>query len=673
MKWKNIPMNGWYVPILFILINYSCIRNKDKNTDSFIKKEDADSLAIMAMIHQADTLKNEDSVTSLLNRALSLSRAKNFNCGIGAALLNLGSNMTAKAEYKESIRLLNEAYPFCIKASNKRNMLSVLWYNDMAVPYSYMGQSQKAIEFYYKALAELERINPQDSDYKSLIYGNIGGLWLEMEEYNKGLYYLKLAETFATKNSYLDVVYINMADIYIHKGALNEATEYANKLLMYGKETGNYGEIKDAYITLGNLATIKKQYEDAIVDYKKAIEINNKIKFQRSIVGAYSSLGKLYLKKKEYSKANYYAELGLKNGIATNELEGIVACYDVLLKINEAKGNYLLAFKYQKKYVELHDSLMNTEKVKNANSLEVKYRVLQKDKEIAQNQMLVLKQKVQLKNKNIWIGGVVSGLLLFILGAVYLYKINKHKQRLQAEQINTLQQEQEISKLKATIEGEEKERARMARELHDGVVSQLVAVKLNLDHLRKRKVQQIDPIELEDAFQQIEETTIELRKTAHNLLPDILIQSGLEIALNLFCEKIRKSSALDIRFEAIGIIPRLHPDIELTLYRTIQELVQNVLKHARATQSLVQLIYQEGLLSITVEDNGMGYTQGTVMTANSGLNNIHERVKSLNGSIEVSSHCSNEANETSGTTVYMEFDILKLTKDKIYGNKISNH
>lgn len=152
-------------------------------------------------------------------------------------------------------------------------------------------------------------------------------------------------------------------------------------------------------------------------------------------------------------------------------------------------------------------------------------------------------------------------------------------------------------------------------------------------------------------IEQFDEATNNLRRTAHNLMSDMLLEEGLPEALYYFCNTLRKNIPLEVVFHALGNAPRFEPQFELSVYRIVQELVQNVIKHAEATRLIVQLSYENRLLSLTVEDNGKGMQQNDLNTFNGfGIISIHARVASLNGRIETNSQ------QGTGTSVHLEFD-----------------
>jgi two-component system NarL family sensor kinase len=265
-------------------------------------------------------------------------------------------------------------------------------------------------------------------------------------------------------------------------------------------------------------------------------------------------------------------------------------------------------------------------------NVEIKSRIAEKNKEIAQQELAIEKNESRIQSKNFLIGAISSGFIFICVVMVLLYRNAKHKERLQRENLYRLQQDMKINQLNAMIAGEEKERSRIARELHDGMGGTLATIRLELSSIARK---QKDGTAYENVLQLLEEASADLRSSAHNLMPEILLQEGLVKAVDLFCYRIQQAGTIDINFEPVGEIPQLDKSFSLPVYRIIQELVNNIIKHANATQALVQINYHDHHLSITIEDNGRGID--TQHTNGMGLKTISERIHSLDGSMYINS------------------------------------
>ncbi len=365
----------------------------------------------------------------------------------------------------------------------------------------------------------------------------------------------------------------------------------------------------------------------------------------------YATYGAVYLHMKDYAKARPLLTDAYEQAKAMQNGELIESMEPDLAELYAATGEFEKAYRHQKNYADIKDSLFNNERSRSIEVL-MNTKVAEKDKAVLTQKLHIAQQKGQLQKKNIWIGGSLLISLLLISLSFALIRNFRHNQKLQQSQINQLSQKQEINQLKAQVRGEEQERQRIARELHDGIASQLWAIKLNVESIQQnRKNKTEGNSNLTPVFQQLNDVTVDVRKTAHNLMPDLLLKEGLAAAVRSLCEKTDRNTKLDVHFQAFGALPKIDKEVELSIYRMVQELIQNVLKHAMdASNLLVQLSYVNTLLSITVEDNGK-VVSNTQNIDGVGLQQIRKRTEAFKGHFDLQSISGK------GTTAYLEFDL----------------
>ncbi|MEO5891167.1 MAG: ATP-binding protein [Ferruginibacter sp.] len=158
-----------------------------------------------------------------------------------------------------------------------------------------------------------------------------------------------------------------------------------------------------------------------------------------------------------------------------------------------------------------------------------------------------------------------------------------------------------------------------------------------------------------DGIKLLEETSAGLRETAHNIMPEILLQEGLAHAIKAFCERMTGKGGTVISFQTLGTHKKMNAGFDLPLYRIIQELIHNIRKHAKAQTALVQMNFQDdGGLDITVEDDGIGIpAEKLISSTGMGLKNIKERTKQMGGKLDIKSFPGK------GTSIYLEFESEK--------------
>ncbi len=246
-------------------------------------------------------------------------------------------------------------------------------------------------------------------------------------------------------------------------------------------------------------------------------------------------------------------------------------------------------------------------------------------------------------------------LLLLFTGAI-AYFINKNSKRkqllaekdkaLHMQKVSTLLKEQELMSIDAMIEGQEKERQHIANDLHDDLGALMATIKLHLNAIQSNK----QPLLQINAL--INEAYSKIRGMAHSRNAGVMAQDGLLKALHKVAYTINLSKQLHINIVPFGLDSRLDNSLELTIFRTIQELITNIIKHANATEATIYLTQHEDSLNIMVEDNGIGFNLNTINQKNGmGIHSIDKRIEHLNGTIDI------ETAPKQGTTVIIDIPL----------------
>ncbi len=391
--------------------------------------------------------------------------------------------------------------------------------------------------------------------------------------------------------------------------------------------------IKAACNNLGRLLMERKKYKEAIGYFMRALAIGEETRsfsglaiIQQNIGYAYTKLGQLPEAKNWFEKAEASA-LQYGDKYTLGEVYNHRASYD------SAAGNFEQAFEYKSKFLVISDRLLNEKLGTQIKELQTKYDHQKKEK-------IILEQQLQIAKRNYLIGGIAG---LFILGGMLVFsyqKRNKLKQekRLQMEIIH----QQDLA-TKAIINAEEKERKRIAYDLHDGVGQMMSAAKMNLSSFESRIVfsDEGEKKAFDKIISLVDESCKEVRNVSHNMMPNALLKSGLSSAVKEFIDKI-DNSLLKVNLHAEGLNERLDGNVETVLYRVIQECVNNVIKHSKANTLDVSLIKDYDGIAVTIEDNGLGFD--TLMKekfAGIGLKNIITRIEYLKGTVDFDSSPGN--------------------------------
>ena len=198
------------------------------------------------------------------------------------------------------------------------------------------------------------------------------------------------------------------------------------------------------------------------------------------------------------------------------------------------------------------------------------------------------------------------------------------------------------------LKGQEEERSRMAKDLHDSLGGMLSGVKLSLGAMKGNIVLSEENTRLfSNVLDQLDHSINEMRRVAHNMMPEALMKLGLQQAVQDYCDGLNESNKIVFRTQFYGLENRLDAATEILVYRIVQELLNNVVKHASATEALVQVMRHDQNLNITIEDNGIGFVPNEAKTG-VGLSNVRSRVDYLKGYFDIQSTAG------SGTSIHIE-------------------
>ena len=292
-----------------------------------------------------------------------------------------------------------------------------------------------------------------------------------------------------------------------------------------------------------------------------------------------------------------------------------------LAEIESLLGNYDSAYYYSKRAFTLSDSLNREQLTIEVASMEARFNAAEKE-----NQLTNLRNKSRMQR--VLMG---SGIILLLLLLIFFSYAMRQRRKRSEQQFKMLEQEKELEVSRALMDGEEQERMRLARDLHDGIGGTITGIKLKLES----SAEQTNNAELFKTVSQLEGAVHELRRTAKNLMPETLTKFGLEEALKDYCETMQTDKT-SISFYSSNLSAITDKNKQLVIYRIIQELINNAVKHAEATEIFLQCTLQDNLLLISIEDNGKGFNLKDVKR-NMGLNNIEMRVNYLEGKINIDS------------------------------------
>lgn len=486
--------------------------------------------------------------------------------------------------------------------------------------YADKGENVKALKFYQSGLKIAESKN--EKLLSAHILKHIGALYISWKKFDEALNYYEKAEKAASEINEIELV----ADCQNNKGTVYEQQKkYEQALIAYKNALNVYSAKKiqsKISMALSNIAIVykfQKNYTESLKYNLKALELSVKNNDQWIMAATYNNIGNLYGEMGQYQKAISYCNKALSIAKSINALEIVECTYDSMSEAAAKAGDYKAAFEYHKLFSTTNSEFINIESTRQLSELNVKFETEKKQK-------LIQQQQFEISKRNYWLFGSFVLLFLVLILGYLIYKNNKYKQErlLQRE----VYKQQELAS-KSLFEGEQKERIRIARDLHDSIGQMLVVLKMKLSGVDKQ----------EENLSILDKTILEVRNISHNLIPEAL-NFGLMSAIDDLADKMNASGKIKISVNILEEL-RQHQFNEqnaLSIYRIVQEVLSNMTKHADATDIKLEINKQNNKFVIMITDNGKGFEVDKIKDSKGlGWKNINARLNMMDGKIEVSS------------------------------------
>ncbi len=520
----------------------------------------------------------------------------------------LGNSYVVQNDYEIALKQYLKAATYFERVKDSSRLSSIL--NGIGVAYQNYGNDTLSLKYYKQS----QQISKSRGDLRrsALALNNIGNIYKDRGDLKLAKIYMEEAVIdIKTTNQlqYIIPISINLANTYTDLKDFNKSTKLYNELLPKIdtlKEIFSYGAILRG---LGNSNLVRGHNEKALQYLKHAYLI--------------------------YSSSDFFDDR-----------------YDMmpdLIKAYEINKQYASGLKLFNEYNTIKDSIFNTEKDKNLTEAIQKYETAKKDKEIATQQVLLKQNETAMLKKQNEYRIALFGSLLLLISSLWIWLFYRQRQKLKNKEIESLKSQKELNKLEAIIEGEEKERLRIAQDLHDGINGDLSVIKYKITSVNQDKFNIDEREEVEFAVSMLDNAIEQVRHISQNLAPPSLQKFNLTEAIQQYCTKISDSNSLKINFQHYGEALTLKKEIETAIYRIIQEAINNTVKHSKASEVLVQINNHDNNLHITIEDNGIGFKVNSAYKG-LGLRNIQSRVELLKGELTI------DSNDT-GTSIQINIDL----------------
>ncbi|MFC7358511.1 histidine kinase [Jejudonia soesokkakensis] len=543
-------------------------------------------------------------------------------------------NLSRTGKLDKAIEICKKGIALSEKYNDERFLIH--YNSSIATCYHYKNKAEEAL--YHLNEAERLALDGTNGDMLRHVYYTKGLVYILLKDYKKAEEsYLKMWEVVknyensATKRF---VVYV-LVDYFSQVDRPNELVHYT-EILSELYEDAN-PDMPSGHMPIKDI--FKKSLDpEKIPILQEAIRVSDSMNSMNSLLQTTLALTNIYNELGQSAKAIPYLKRMEIKLDSIHKPFNLKDTYQALSYTSAKAKNYQDAYTYRILQASLEDSIISENTKRNIAKLEIEFETEKKERQIAE-QKLELEQKER-QRKMIQYGLIALGVLLVLSLFFFRYRlksqhtISTQNEAIQKQKITDLQQKNKLLAMSSMIEGQEAERLRIAKDLHDSLGGLLSTVKAHFTAIQN-EIKQLEALNItEKTNHLIDEACVEVRRISHNMMPHALSIAGLQGAIEDAGAHLN-SQGYNTTVEIKNLPRRLSETREVMIYRLIQEILSNIRKHAKAKSILIQLLGHEDLINLIVEDDGKGFVYETaVMKGGLGLKSINSRVQFLDGTID---------------------------------------
>jgi len=641
---------------------------------------------------------NPDTSLILLDRSEELSKKLNFADGLGNSYNARAVIFTVQGKFEEAMKYYRLAIEQFDRVNDPHGVAFCI--GNIAVLYNFQSNFDSSIYYNLKALKIRQENNLDKEVAKSNI--NLGVIYFEKGYYETSLkYYLdalsfyeNMPDKVDVDFTYLGTVYNNLGNVYQELGKIYKAKHFYLKALKIYTDFGDKRELSNINNNLGDIEKTNGKAEAALEHYNRAYLLSKEIDEKQEILISCVNLSKYYADIKNNDSARFYINEGLKYGKEINDKKHTIRLYinsgnimkqkgfpyksieqyNKALKLSDEAGiiknkeeiYFALseiyselnqsekAYSYFKLYSAAKDSIFNKEKHRQITDMATKYETEQKDKEIALQDLEIEKKQAEINQQKarqrVFVAGIIILILILAFLVIYFIQKKKHREELHLRHLEEQKHKEQLKAIKQSLEAGEEERIRLADRMHDDVAPMLVSLRNSIADIGNR----FPDIPL---FKKISDNISivhsEVRNISHILYPFSVSGDNFTDSLNNYIRNFKHANKIEVKktisdIDKINLIP---DEIQNFVYRAIQELMNNVVKHTEATEINLKIYLKNKMLNLTVGDNGKGFNENK-KTDGIGLRRINKGLEVFGGNMEIISL------QTGGVEVKIEIPVM---------------
>ncbi len=652
-----------FIALTFMFSAYCQNQSAIDSLENILRTAKADTIKVNNLILMCDEylkISDYENAMQYAESALLLAKTLDYKKGIARSYDNIGWINEEQHNYQKAEENYLEAMKIFKEIGDKKSIADK--YNAIGYINEYQSNYPEAMESYIAALKIFQEIGDTNSIADS--YNKMGAVYISQGNYPEALENflssLKLFKEIGNKTG-VAYSYNNMGNIYFYQGNYEEALKNHFASLKIKEEIGNKSGVAHSYCNIGNVYYKQGNYPEALKNHFASLKIFEEIGYHVAIAVVNNNIAAIYLEQGNYSEALEYSlaslriaeEIGYKLAIAFSYLyignnyhlqgnykdarkyldDGLALSkeigskpqiqdnYKALSKLDSAEGNFAQALEHYKMYTLYKDSLFNEESNKKITLLKIQYETEKKDREIELLNKDKELQEQKLEKQRLLRNGMIAGILIIVLVGLLFFRSFRLRKKLEKQQ--------------AIIQ----ERHRISADLHDDVGSGLSKITL-LSELLKTHAK--TPENRKEA-EKISMTALELSSTISEII--WALNSNNDYLENMvayirrYAAEYFENSPVKLKITTSGeILPTpINGEHRRNIFYTVKEALNNILKHAEATEAELKFVVISNKLDVIISDNGKGLPDESQNRFGNGINNMRARMKSISGDFTIES------------------------------------
>jgi two-component system NarL family sensor kinase len=644
--------------LLFAAAKNSCAQTgRMQKSDSLIiqlrgAKDDTNKVKLLNHIGDEFAYNDMKKARVYYTKGYELSKKLDFTRGIIRYYSSEGELLNLEGKYEVCMSLLRKGVKL---TSERRDLMRLgIMYENMGNTFGLMRQLDSAMHYYLNSMVIFEKF--ADSVKMANVYTNLATIFTQTDKQEKALIYADkaLAISKLNKDGFYMSHLVNKAAILWKLKRYDESDRINDEIISLAIKLHDDVGLADALQSYCSHCIERRNYTKLSDFTAKLAGVASRLQSNdRLAVSNYWLATDSYYRRK-LDPAKQYITRSITLASADNNRNRLKECYQLYAKILLVGGGVEQSEFYASKADSLERIMFNADILKTTRDLEAKYETNKKEALIQ-----IQSTEIAQRRRVAYILGVsllltITALILFFLWMRNRQRVMQQQKLIQQQKITQLENEKQIEATLSVIKGQEEERSRLAKDLHDGLGGILSGAKYSFKRMKQNFVITEDnALAFEKSMAMLDESIAELRRVAHNMMPETLMKLSLNEALQDYCHQAAEAGPLPVNYHSLGMDDlELDNTIKISVYRVVQELITNTLKHAGATHIIVQLVAKDHILQVTVEDDGKGFDTSQAEYAKGiGYKNIRSRIDALKGKLDV------ESGEGQGTSVYIEIPL----------------